>query len=96
MAKITIQLEKAKKLILSNKEYSFCPLPSDTSINGLYINHSRVTPNIVYLLRTGVDIKIGQNPQNLIELKYFNSLDKVSINTNSKITSLKNNPVVLR
>lgn len=65
------------------------------STNGLYINHSRVTPDTGYLLRTGVDVKIGQNPQNLIELKYFNPLDKVSINTNSKITSLKNSPIVL-
>lgn len=33
------------------------------STNGLYINHSRITPDTGYLLRTGVDIKIGQNPQ---------------------------------
>ncbi len=65
------------------------------STNGLYINHTRVTPDAGYLLRTEVDIKIGQNPQNLIELKFFNPLDKVSINTNSKITSLKNSPIVL-
>lgn len=66
------------------------------STNGLYINHTRITPDTGYLLRTGVDIKIGQNPQNLIEVKYFNPLDKVSINTkNSKVTSLKNSPVVL-
>lgn len=66
------------------------------STNGLYINHCRITPDTGYLLRTAVDIKIGQNPQNLIEVKYVNPFDKVSINTkNTKITSLKNSPVVL-
>ncbi|WP_413160589.1 FHA domain-containing protein [Capilliphycus salinus ALCB114379] len=44
----------------------------EPSTNGLFINHTRITPFEGYLLNNGIEIKIGQNPQNLIRLRYFN------------------------
>ncbi|MGL5080703.1 MAG: ATP-binding cassette domain-containing protein [Microcoleaceae cyanobacterium] len=42
------------------------------STNGLFLNHSRITVDAGYLLYSGIEIKIGQNPKNLIRLRYFN------------------------
>ncbi|AFZ04454.1 ATP-binding cassette domain-containing protein [Calothrix sp. PCC 6303] len=68
----------------------------EPSTNGIYANHTRITPEIGFLLRNGSEIKIGQNPNNLIELKYYNPADQVSINTNTpKSISLKNGAVSL-
>lgn len=44
----------------------------EASTNGLFFNHTRITPTEGYLLQNGVEIKIGQNPKNLVRLRYFN------------------------
>lgn len=41
------------------------------STNGLFLNHTRITPTEGYRLQSGVEIKIGQNPKNQIRLRYF-------------------------
>jgi ABC-type multidrug transport system ATPase subunit/ABC-type multidrug transport system permease subunit len=43
-----------------------------SSTNGLFINQQRITVNNGYLLYDGIELKIGQDPQNQILLKYYN------------------------
>ncbi len=43
-----------------------------SSTNGLFINQQRITANNGYLLYDGIELKIGQDPQNQILLKYYN------------------------
>lgn len=42
------------------------------STNGLFLNHTRITPESGYSLKNGTEIRIGQNPQSQILLKYCN------------------------
>ncbi|NJO71571.1 MAG: ATP-binding cassette domain-containing protein [Oscillatoriales cyanobacterium RM1_1_9] len=44
----------------------------EPSTNGLFLNHTRITVDSGYSLYSGIEIKIGQNPKNLIRLRYFN------------------------
>lgn len=68
----------------------------EASTNGLFINHTRITPLEGYLLNNGIEIKIGQNPQNLIRLRYFNPNTLVSqTQFTSEYISLENRSVLL-
>jgi len=49
------------------------------SSNKLYINHSLITPQEGYLLTDGVEIQISQNPNQLIQVKYFNTNHAASV-----------------
>jgi pSer/pThr/pTyr-binding forkhead associated (FHA) protein len=42
------------------------------STNGLYIERTRITSESGYSLKNGTEIKIGQNPENLVVLRYCN------------------------
>jgi len=42
------------------------------STNGLFVNHTRITPTEGYFLENGTQIQIGQNPRNQVLLTYFN------------------------
>ncbi|BCL34271.1 ATP-binding cassette domain-containing protein [Nostoc sp. MS1] len=66
------------------------------STNGLYINQIRITPDSGYSLKDGTEIRIGQNPQNQVLLKYHNPGAKVA-NTTGKPQNitLKNRSVLL-
>lgn len=64
------------------------------STNGIYVNNTRVTTDKGLLLRNGAEIKIGLNPQNLVEFKYHNAADDVTVNTNRlPVVYLGNRPV---
>ncbi|MEB3280023.1 MAG: ATP-binding cassette domain-containing protein [Lyngbya sp.] len=68
----------------------------EPSTNGLFINHTRITPFEGYLLNNGIEIKIGQNPQNLIRLRYFNPNTLTSpTQFSSEYISLENRLVLL-
>lgn len=68
----------------------------EPSTNGLFINHTRITPFEGYLLSNGIEIKIGQNPQNLIRLRYFNPNTLASpTQFTGEYISLKNRSVLL-
>ncbi|HEY9800902.1 MAG TPA: ATP-binding cassette domain-containing protein [Leptolyngbyaceae cyanobacterium] len=41
------------------------------STNGLYINQIRITPDAGYSLKHGTEIRIGQNPQDQVLVKYY-------------------------
>ena len=40
------------------------------STNGLYVERTRITSEVGYSLKNGTEIKIGQNPENLVVLRY--------------------------
>jgi ABC-type multidrug transport system ATPase subunit/pSer/pThr/pTyr-binding forkhead associated (FHA) protein len=42
------------------------------STNKLFVDHRLITPTQGYRLENGIEIQIGQNPQNFIQLRYFN------------------------
>ncbi len=66
------------------------------SSNGLFINHSRISPTEGYTLEDGMELQIGQNPQNLIILTYFNPRNPKSVTSPSqRFISLKNKSVML-
>ncbi|MGF1491775.1 MAG: ATP-binding cassette domain-containing protein [Microcoleaceae cyanobacterium] len=68
----------------------------EPSTNGLFLNHTRITVTPGYSLYSGIEIKIGQNPQNLVRLRYFNPENPGSppIFLNQSI-SLKNQVILL-
>lgn len=41
------------------------------STNGLFVNHTRITPQTGFCLEQSVQLQIGQNPQNAITLTYI-------------------------
>ncbi|MCU0548977.1 MAG: ATP-binding cassette domain-containing protein [Leptolyngbya sp. Prado105] len=43
---------------------------SKPSTNGIFINHTRITPHTGFCLNQSVQLQIGQNPQNAISLTY--------------------------
>jgi ABC-type multidrug transport system ATPase subunit/pSer/pThr/pTyr-binding forkhead associated (FHA) protein len=47
------------------------------STNGLYINRIRITSDAGHCLTHGTEITIGQNPQNMVVLKYYNPANPV-------------------
>ncbi|MUG92000.1 ATP-binding cassette domain-containing protein [Scytonema sp. UIC 10036] len=66
------------------------------STNGVYVNNTRVTTDTGLLLRNGMEIKIGLNPQNLIEFKYYNAADDITIDNQSfPVISLRNLKVLI-
>ncbi len=66
------------------------------STNGIYINQTRITAEQGYLLRNGSELRIGQNPQNQVLLRYYNP-NQPAINAmeERRSISLKNRSVVL-
>ena len=81
----------------SGESYRICDGDGQQpSTNGLFINHTRITPHEGYLLQNGTEIKIGQNPQNLIRLRYFNPKNPTSTHQFSgEFISLENRSVLL-
>ncbi|WP_341524969.1 ATP-binding cassette domain-containing protein [Nostoc sp. UHCC 0302] len=66
------------------------------SSNKLYINHSLITPTAGYLLTNGIEIQISQNPNQLIQVKYFNPSNAQSITTpKQRSISLKQKSILL-
>ncbi|MDY7022202.1 MAG: FHA domain-containing protein [Cyanobacteriota bacterium] len=66
------------------------------STNGLFINHTRITPFEGYILQNGLEIKIGQNTQNLIRLRYFQpNTPPISTLFPNKYIALENRAVLL-
>ncbi|NEP08736.1 MAG: ATP-binding cassette domain-containing protein [Symploca sp. SIO2C1] len=63
------------------------------STNGLFINHTRITPTRGRRLQNGLQIQIGQNPNNLILLTYFHTT-RISPPT-QKSLSLRGRSVLL-
>ena len=66
------------------------------STNGLYVNHTRITPETGFPLRNGTEINIGQNPENLVVLKYCNP-SKPVVNATLTLSSIsvKNRSVLI-
>ncbi|HLO52482.1 MAG TPA: FHA domain-containing protein [Kamptonema sp.] len=65
------------------------------STNGLFINHTRITPTEGYLLQNGTEIQIGQDPRNQLLLTYFNPTVPNAILPTKRSISLKNRSVLL-
>ncbi|MFN6472463.1 MAG: ATP-binding cassette domain-containing protein [Nostoc sp. SerVER01] len=66
------------------------------STNGLYIDGIRITPESGYSLKNGTEIRIGQNSQDQIVLKYYNPTQPSPNNTQQlQRVSLKNRSVLL-
>ena len=66
------------------------------STNGLFLNRIRVAPDSGHLLKDGIELRIGQNPQTQIILRYFNPASAVvSVPPRSHSISLKNRSVLL-
>ena len=42
------------------------------STNGLFLDRTRITPSQGLLLKNGMELRIGQDPQNQVRLTYFN------------------------
>jgi ABC transport system ATP-binding/permease protein len=66
---------------------------SKPSTNGLYSNHTRITPETGYLLKNGVELQIGQNPENFVLLKYHHPKQVAVVTHQQKSVSLKNGSV---
>ncbi|MBD2740569.1 ATP-binding cassette domain-containing protein [Coleofasciculus sp. FACHB-1120] len=62
------------------------------STNKLFVDHRLITPTEGYRLENGIEIQIGQNPQNLIQLRYFNP-SSAKMLTPPRPVSLKNRSV---
>ena len=66
------------------------------STNGLFLNRIRLTPESGHLLKHGTELRIGQNPQTQIILKYCDPASGVvTAQPRSRSISLKNRSVVL-
>ena len=66
------------------------------STNGLFLNHTRITPTDGYPLKSGTEIRIGQKPQNQILLSYWNpSSVQENVTPRLRSVSLKNRSVLL-
>lgn len=66
------------------------------STNGLYLNHSRITNDSGYLLKSGCEVYIGQNPQNQVLLKYYNPAHpEIAVKPGFQAISLKNRSVLI-
>lgn len=51
---------------------------SKSSTNGIFINHTRVKPQTGFTLDQNMQLQIGQNPQNSIQLTYVATQDSVT------------------
>ena len=68
----------------------------EPSTNGLFFNHTRITPTEGFFLQNGVEIKIGQNPNNLVRLRYFNPENSgTTARFPNELISLKNRSLLL-
>ncbi|MCP2727824.1 FHA domain-containing protein [Limnofasciculus baicalensis] len=66
------------------------------SRNGLFIKHTRITPTEGYALKNGMELQIGQNPENMVILTYFNpSNPQTFAPPTQRFISLKNKSVML-
>ncbi len=66
------------------------------SSNGLFLNYTRITPNTGYTLKDGIELHIGQNPNNQISLRYRNPTgSEVTTHLIGRSVSLKNRSVLL-
>lgn len=66
------------------------------STNGLFINHTRITPTEGFYLTSGIEIKIGQNPKNQVILTYLNPSGVITtLQPSQQSISLKNRQVLL-
>ncbi|MBD2167963.1 ATP-binding cassette domain-containing protein [Calothrix membranacea FACHB-236] len=66
------------------------------SSNKLYVNHSLITPTEGYYLNHGVELQIAQNPNQLIQVRYFNPSNAHSVTTPTTYTvPLKQRSVLL-
>lgn len=66
------------------------------SRNGLFLNYTRITPNTGYTLKDGVELHIGQNPNNQISLRYRNPTGSgVTTHLKARSLSLRNRSVLL-
>jgi len=84
--------------VLRNIGDRYCIYDGDgqrPSTNGLFINHTRITPAEGYLLQDGTEIKIGQDPKNQLLLTYFEpTLTHCTLPT-KRLISLQNRSVLL-
>ncbi|BAZ01384.1 FHA domain-containing protein [Tolypothrix tenuis PCC 7101] len=66
------------------------------SSNKLYVSHSLITPTEGYYLNHGVELQIAQNPNQLIQVRYFNPSNAHSVTTPTTYTiPLKQRSVLL-
>ncbi len=66
------------------------------SSNKLYVNRSLITPQEGYRLTNGIEIHIAQNPNQLIQIRYFNPSSSQPITTPAQRSiSLKHKSVLL-
>ncbi|BAY09838.1 ATP-binding cassette domain-containing protein [Calothrix sp. NIES-2098] len=66
------------------------------SSNKLYVNHSLITPIEGHYLTHGVEIQIAQNPNQLIQVRYFNPSNAHSVTTPAtRAISLKQRSILL-
>lgn len=84
--------------LLKNMGENYCIYDGDgqrPSTNGLFINHTRITPTEGYCLQNGQEIQIGQDPKSLITLTYFNPVADDGIMPAKRSISLQNRSVLL-
>jgi len=66
------------------------------SSNGSFVNHTRIAPSDGYLLQNGVEVQIGQNPENLISVTYINpTSSKQFAQTKHSAISLQQRSILL-
>lgn len=58
------------------------------SANGLFVNHTRITPSAGYRLRDNTELEIGQHPKNKIRLKYGNPNHPLSLPPSPGVRSI--------
>ncbi|MGB3208278.1 MAG: FHA domain-containing protein [Crinalium sp.] len=80
---------------MGNDYYIYDGDGHNSSRNGLFVNHSRITSTEGYRLVQGVEIQIGQNPQNLILLTYYNPTATAATAPKQQSISLKNRSILI-
>lgn len=66
------------------------------STNGMYCDRTRITSESGFLLKNGTEIKIGQNPENLVVLTYVHpGQPKVNIGSNQNSVFFKAGSLVI-
>ncbi|MCW6036190.1 ATP-binding cassette domain-containing protein [Spirulina subsalsa FACHB-351] len=65
------------------------------STNGLLLNHTRITPTQGCQLHDGMELRIGQNPKNLVILTYFDPNSQGVSAPKKQSISLKNRSVLI-
>ncbi len=80
---------------MGNDYYIYDGDGHNSSRNGLFVNHSRITSTEGCRLVQGVEIQIGQNPQNLILLTYYNPTATAATAPKQQSISLKNRSILI-